>query len=44
MDKLPGAVFIVDSKKESIAVKEVKKLGIPLIAIAEAEHFSPWKR
>jgi small subunit ribosomal protein S2 len=35
MDKLPGAVFIVDSKKESIAVKEVKKLGIPLIAIAD---------
>jgi small subunit ribosomal protein S2 len=35
MDKLPGAVFIVDSKKENIAVKEVKKLGIPLIAIAD---------
>jgi small subunit ribosomal protein S2 len=35
MDKMPGAVFIVDSKKESIAVKEVKKLGIPLIAIAD---------
>jgi hypothetical protein len=32
---MPGAVFIVDSKKESIAVKEVKKLGIPLIAIAD---------
>lgn len=35
MDKMPGAVFIVDAKKESIAVKEVKKLGIPLIAIAD---------
>jgi len=35
MDKLPGAVFIVDAKKESIAVKEVKKLGVPLIAIAD---------
>jgi small subunit ribosomal protein S2 len=35
MDKLPGAVFIVDAKKENIAVKEVKKLGIPLIAIAD---------
>lgn len=35
MDELPGAAFIVDPKKENIAVKEVKKLGIPLIAIAD---------
>ena len=35
MDELPGAVFIVDPKKEHIAVKEVRKLGIPLIAIAD---------
>ena len=35
MDELPGAVFIVDSKKENIAVKEAKKLGIPVIAIAD---------
>ncbi|MFH1489470.1 MAG: 30S ribosomal protein S2 [Pseudomonadota bacterium] len=35
MDVLPGAVFIVDPKKESIAVKEVRKLGIPLVAIAD---------
>ena len=35
MDDLPGAVFIVDPKKEHIAVKEVRKLGIPLIAIAD---------
>ncbi len=35
MDELPGAVFIVDSKKESIAVKEARKLGIPIVAIAD---------
>jgi small subunit ribosomal protein S2 len=35
MDELPGAVFIVDPKKETIAVSEVRKLGIPLIAIAD---------
>jgi small subunit ribosomal protein S2 len=35
MDELPGAVFIVDPKKEHIAVKETKKLGIPLVAIAD---------
>ena len=35
MDELPGAVFIVDPKKENIAVKEVRKLGIPLVAIAD---------
>ena len=35
MDELPGAVFIVDPKKESIAVKEVRKMGIPVVAIAD---------
>jgi len=35
MDELPGAVFIVDPKKETIAVKEVRKLGIPLVAIGD---------
>ena len=35
MDELPGAVFIVDPKKENIAVKETRKLGIPLVAIAD---------
>jgi small subunit ribosomal protein S2 len=35
MDELPGAVFIVDPKKEAIAVNEVRKLGIPLVAIAD---------
>lgn len=35
MDDLPGAVFIVDPKREHIAVKEVKKMGIPIIAITD---------
>ena len=35
MDELPGAVFIVDPKREHIAVKEVKKMGIPVIAITD---------
>jgi small subunit ribosomal protein S2 len=35
MGRLPGAVFVIDAKKESIAIKEANKLGIPVIAIAD---------
>jgi len=35
MEKLPDAVFIVDTKKERNAVLEAKKLGIPVIAIID---------
>jgi small subunit ribosomal protein S2 len=35
MKKLPGAVFIVDTKKEQIAVNEARKLNIPIIAIVD---------
>jgi len=35
MDRLPGAIFIVDPKKEYIAVKEAKKLGIPTVGIVD---------
>ena len=35
MEKLPSAIFIVDSRKEHIAVLEAKKLGIPVIAIVD---------
>lgn len=35
MKKLPGAIFIVDPKNESIAVKEGKILGVPIIAIVD---------
>ncbi len=35
MEKLPGAVFIVDPRKERIAVAEARKLNIPVIAIVD---------
>jgi len=35
MQKLPSAVWIVDTKKEHIAVDEARKLGIPVIAILD---------
>lgn len=38
MKSLPNAVFIVDSKKESIAVKEAQKMGIPVIAICGTDN------
>ena len=33
--KLPGALFIIDPKKEKIAVAETKKLGIPSVALVD---------
>jgi small subunit ribosomal protein S2 len=35
MTRLPGALFVVDVKKESIAVKEAKRLGVPVFAIVD---------
>ena len=35
MGSLPHAVFIIDPAKETIAVQEAKKLGVPIIAIAD---------
>ena len=35
MKRAPGALFIVDPRKERIAVSEAKKLGIPIIAIVD---------
>jgi small subunit ribosomal protein S2 len=35
MNRLPGALFIVDAKKERIAVNEANKLGIPVVAIVD---------
>lgn len=35
MKKLPGALFIVDPKKERIAISEARKLGIPIVAIVD---------
>jgi len=35
MNRLPGVLFIVDAKKERIAVAEANKLGIPVVAIVD---------
>ena len=35
MNKLPGALFIVDPRKEHIAVAEAQKLNIPIVAIVD---------
>ena len=35
MSRLPGAIFVVDIKKEHLAIKEAKILGIPVIAIVD---------
>lgn len=35
MKTLPGAVFVVDPRKERIAVSEARKLGIPIVAIVD---------
>ena len=35
MKKLPAALFIIDSKNETIAVKEAKRLGIPIVAVVD---------
>jgi small subunit ribosomal protein S2 len=35
MEELPGALYVVDPKKERIAVLEARKLGIPVVAIAD---------
>lgn len=35
MPKMPGALFVVDPKKERIAIAEAKKLGIPVVATVD---------
>jgi small subunit ribosomal protein S2 len=35
MGRLPGAIFVVDARREEIAVKEAAKLGIPIMAITD---------
>jgi small subunit ribosomal protein S2 len=35
MRKMPGALFVVDTKKEDIAIKEAKKLGIPIVGVVD---------
>lgn len=35
MQRLPGAVFVIDSKKEEIAIREAAKLNIPIVAVLD---------
>ena len=35
MNKLPAALFVVDPRKERIAVSEARKFGIPIVAIVD---------
>ena len=35
MTELPGAMFVVDPKKERIAILEARKLGIPVIGLVD---------
>jgi len=35
MSRIPGAMFVVDIKKESIAIKEAQRLNIPVFAIVD---------
>lgn len=35
MERLPGALFIVDSKREETAMKEAKRLNIPVVALVD---------
>ena len=35
MTKLPGAMFVIDPKNEAIAVREGRRLGIPIVAIVD---------
>lgn len=35
MDRLPGAMFVIDPRRERIAVHEARKLGIPVVAVVD---------
>src|ERR1700751_1146103 len=37
MDKMPGVMFIIDTRREHIAVKEARKLGVPTIALIDTD-------
>ena len=41
MPRLPGLVYVVDARKEEIAVREANRLGIPVVAIADTNAGSP---
>ena len=38
MNRLPDAIFVIDIGHEDIAIKEAKKLGIPVIAVVDSNY------
>ena len=44
MKRLPDAIFVIDTNKEEIAVKEANRLGIPVVAIVDTNCDSGWCR
>ena len=38
MKELPGAIFVIDTHKEQIAVKEAHRMGIPIVAIVDTNY------
>ncbi|MCE7959407.1 MAG: 30S ribosomal protein S2, partial [Acidobacteria bacterium ACB2] len=38
MEELPDVLFVIDPKKEAIAVQEANKLGIPIVAVVDTNH------
>ena len=37
MERMPGVMFIIDTRREHIAVKEARKLGVPTIALIDTD-------
>src|SRR5688572_7395503 len=37
MERMPGLMFIIDTRREHIAVKEAKKLGVPTVALIDTD-------
>ncbi len=36
LDRLPGLIYVIDTKKEEIAVKEARKLGVPIVGVVDS--------
>jgi small subunit ribosomal protein S2 len=37
MERMPGVMFVIDTRREHIAVKEAKKLGVPTVALIDTD-------
>ena len=35
MKELPGIIFVIDTRKETIAVAEARRMGIPIVAVVD---------